>query len=198
MPFIQPTNLARSRPSIRDLSTFLLRPESYQAGCASRAIRQRTPSRSIQQFHSSSFRKFSSLPAFQVSPKPKSHDRGPPSSEDTQTDFGSLNVLGNTPAPSTSIDACLWDGFHLNSGVKIVGGSGVLLVAGEAFTWKPWEASDGERKLRMVNEKGQFDVPDEAWGLLELVWPKPGTLSPRSKTCQYPQYVYNTVHLLII
>lgn len=107
-------------------------------------------------------------------------------------------MLGNTPAPSTSIDACLWDGFHLNSGVKIVGGSGVLLVAGEAFTWKPWEASDGERKLRMVNEKGQFDVPDEAWGLLELVWPKPGTLSPRSTTCQYPQYVYNTVHLLII
>jgi hypothetical protein len=83
-------------------------------------------------------------------------------------------VLGNTPAPSTSIDACLWDGFHLNSGVKIVGGSGVLLISGEAFTWKPWEASNGERKLRLVNEKGQFDVPDEAWGLLELVWPKPG------------------------
>ena len=85
-------------------------------------------------------------------------------------------MLGNTPAPSTSIDACLWDGFHLNSGVKIVGGSGVLLVAGEAFTWKPWEASNAERNLRMVNEKGQFEVPDEVWGLLELVWPKPGPL----------------------
>jgi hypothetical protein len=85
-------------------------------------------------------------------------------------------VLGNTPAPSTSIDACLWDGFHLNSGVKISGGSGVLLVAGEAFTWKPWEASSGEKKLSMVNEKGQFEVADDAWGLLELVWPKPGTL----------------------
>jgi NADH dehydrogenase [ubiquinone] 1 alpha subcomplex assembly factor 3 len=87
-----------------------------------------------------------------------------------------LDVLGNTPAPSTSIDACLWDGFYLNSGVKIVGGSGVLLIAGEAFTWKPWEASAAGGKLRMVNEKGQFEVADEAWGLLELVWPKPGML----------------------
>lgn len=83
-------------------------------------------------------------------------------------------MLGNTPAPSTSIDACLWDGFHLNSGVKITDGTGVLLIAGEAFSWRPWEASvDG--KLRLVNGKGQWDVGDEAWGVLELVWPKPGT-----------------------
>jgi NADH dehydrogenase [ubiquinone] 1 alpha subcomplex assembly factor 3 len=176
MSFRRPANLCQSRPSIRHLSRFLLSPETYQTGCASRTIGQRMPSRTIQTLSSSSFRRFSSLPAFQVSPKPKTHDRGPQSSEDTQTDFGSLDVLGNTPAPSTSIDACLWDGFHLNSGVKIVGGSGVLLVSGEAFTWKPWEARNGERKLMLVNEKGQFDVLDEAWGLLELVWPKPGAL----------------------
>lgn len=84
-------------------------------------------------------------------------------------------MLGNTPAPSTSIDACLWDGFHLNSGVKIVGGRGVLLVAGEAFAWSPWEANRGkEAALNLVNKKGQFDIDDEAWGLLSLVWPKPG------------------------
>ena len=29
---------------------------------------------------------------------------------------------------------------------------------------------------RLVNEKGQWDVGDEAWGVLELVWPKPGML----------------------
>lgn len=91
-------------------------------------------------------------------------------------------MLGNTPAPSTSIDACLWDGFHLNSGVKIVGGSGVLLIAGEAFMWKPWESSAAGRKLRMVNETGQFEIADEAWGLLELVWPKPGMLFITSST----------------
>lgn len=83
-------------------------------------------------------------------------------------------MLGNTPIPSTSIDACLWDGFHLDSGVKITGGTGVLLIAGEAFSWRPWEAGTGSSKL--VNGKGQWDVGDEVWGVLDLVWPKPGML----------------------
>lgn len=26
----------------------------------------------------------------------------------------------------------------------------------------------------MVNKKGQWDVEREAWGVLDLVWPKPG------------------------
>jgi hypothetical protein len=51
------------------------------------------------------------------------------------------------------------------------------LVAGEAFAWSPWEArKGGEGALNLVNAKGQFDVEDEAWGLLSLVWPKPGML----------------------
>jgi len=48
----------------------------------------------------------------------------------------------------------------------------VLLVGGEAFAWCPWTGSG----KRLVNEKGQFEVEDEAWGLLGLVWPKPGEL----------------------
>jgi NADH dehydrogenase [ubiquinone] 1 alpha subcomplex assembly factor 3 len=78
--------------------------------------------------------------------------------------------------PSTSIDACLWDGFHLNNGVKITQGAGVLLVGGEAFGWRPWDARKGKGKegKRLLNERGQWEVDDSAWGLLELVWPKPG------------------------
>lgn len=122
-------------------------------------------------------------PAFSTTSRPqslppsKSSDRGPPSKEDTQTDFGSMNVLGNTPPPTTAIDACLSDGFHLDNGLKIGGGSGCLLVAGEAFSWRPWEAGrreSGSAKGRMVNRKGQWDVEREAWGVLDLVWPKPG------------------------
>ncbi|OLN85503.1 NADH dehydrogenase [ubiquinone] 1 alpha subcomplex assembly factor 3 [Colletotrichum chlorophyti] len=89
------------------------------------------------------------------------------------TDFGEMDVLGNTPAPSTSIDACVWDGFHLNSGVKIMDGDGALLVGGEAFAWRPWDAK-GEKKL--INAKGQFELPAEAFGLLDLVWPRPDLL----------------------
>lgn len=59
--------------------------------------------------------------------------------------------------------------------MKITGGTGVLLIAGEAFSWRPWEAAGGKR-LKLVNEKGQWDVGDEAWGVLDLVWPKPDLL----------------------
>lgn len=59
--------------------------------------------------------------------------------------------------------------------MKITGGTGVLLVAGEAFAWRPWESPVPSGKtLSLVNEKGQWEVGDEAWGLLGLVWPKPG------------------------
>jgi NADH dehydrogenase [ubiquinone] 1 alpha subcomplex assembly factor 3 len=160
------------RASIRALSTFVLPPQCRR--CAFCSIQGRVLPYQIKSSYSRKLSTQHSLHASAPSTKPKSHDRGPPSPEDTQTDFGSLNVLGNTPAPSTSIDACLWDGFHLNSGLKIVGGSGVLLVAGEAFAWRPWEARAQEGKVKIVNEKGQFEVEDEAWGLLGLVWPKPG------------------------
>lgn len=108
---------------------------------------------------------------------PKSADRGPASAEESQTDFGSLNVLGGVPPPATAIDACVSDGFHLNNGLKIIGGSGCLLVGGEAFWWRPWLArhrSGTSESGRMINGKGQWDVAKEAWGLLDLLWPKPG------------------------
>ena len=124
-------------------------------------------------------RPFASSAIHRSSKTPKSSDRGPPSKEDTQTDFGSMNVLGNTPAPTTAIDACLSDGFHFDNGLKISGGSGCLLVAGEAFDWRPWEAgsrAEGLGKGRMISKKGQWDAETEAWGILDLVWPKPGTV----------------------
>ncbi|KAE8450940.1 hypothetical protein EG329_005380 [Mollisiaceae sp. DMI_Dod_QoI] len=172
MPLIRPI----SRPTIRELSNFLLSPptQSQKARCIShlsrRAVRptEYPTGRNIPRY-------LSSTSCLTSSPKPQTRDRGPASKEDTQTDFGALNVLGNTPVPSTSIDACLWDGFHLDSGVKITGGTGVLLIAGEAFSWRPWEAGGG-KELKLVNEKGQWDVGDEAWGVLDLVWPKPDLL----------------------
>lgn len=102
-----------------------------------------------------------------------STDRGPASTETTQTDFGSLNVLGNMPPPTTSIDACLTDGFHFDSGLKISGGSGCLLVSGEAFSWRPWTAPE-HGQTKMFNKKGQWAVSKDAWGVLDLVWPRPG------------------------
>lgn len=124
---------------------------------------------------------------------PKTKDRGPASKEDTQTDFNAMNILSNTPAPTTAVDACMYDGFALNSGLKVTG-SGVMLVGGEAFRWRPWVregrkegtiglggTGDDDKGVRSMagklrNTKGQFDVDKLAWGVLDLVWPKPDLL----------------------
>ncbi|KAJ4985607.1 duf498 domain-containing protein [Stagonosporopsis vannaccii] len=116
---------------------------------------------------------------------PKSRDRGPKSEEDTQTDFGALDVLRNTAAPATSIDATTPDGFALNNQMR-VSGCGLLLVGGEAYRWWPWasggEAAEGNAKGkggevgRLRNGKGQWEVKEGEWGVLELVWPKPDIL----------------------
>ncbi|KAF4825147.1 NADH dehydrogenase [ubiquinone] 1 alpha subcomplex assembly factor 3 [Colletotrichum siamense] len=89
------------------------------------------------------------------------------------TDFSELDVLGNTPTPSTSIDVCMSDGFSLNSGLKILDGNAAILIGGEAFEWRPWEAKG---TMNLINAKGQFEIPPEAFGVLELVWPRPDLL----------------------
>jgi len=84
-----------------------------------------------------------------------------------------MDVLGGAPVPSICVDTCVSDGFKLNSGAWVLDGDGVLLVGGEAFAWRPWS-----REKKLVNHKGQWDVPDlkSAFGLLGLIWPRPGML----------------------
>ncbi|KAH7066420.1 hypothetical protein BKA63DRAFT_524327 [Paraphoma chrysanthemicola] len=119
-------------------------------------------------------------PLYMQSRPPKSRDRGPKSNEDTQTDFRELDVLRNTVAPATSIDACTSDGFALNNQVRI-SGSGLLLIGGEAFRWRPWVKEGavdarGAMTGKLLNSKGQWEVQPESWGVLELVYPKPDLL----------------------
>lgn len=80
-------------------------------------------------------------------------------------------MLGQIAVPSTSVDVCMSDGFALNSGITITGGDGALLVNGEAFAWRPWEIK-GEK--RMLNSKGQLDIPAEALSVFNILWPRPG------------------------
>ncbi|KAF2110924.1 hypothetical protein BDV96DRAFT_527272 [Lophiotrema nucula] len=139
---------------------------------------QRTPVRCLHASHSH----------LAPSKAPKSHDRGPGSNEDTQTDFAAMDVLRNTTPPATSIDACTDDGFALDNDMK-VSRSGILLVGGEAFRWRPWlregrkegtvadgGVGDDAMTGRLRNAKGQFDIQKEAWGVLELMFPKPDLL----------------------
>lgn len=102
---------------------------------------------------------------------PSNGDRGPASEEESRTDFSSLDVLANSPPPATAVETCLSDGFDLSNGVMIRD-SGCLLVGGEAFEWRPWQVTTPRRSI--FNTKGQWDVAEEAWALLEVVWPRPG------------------------
>ncbi len=89
-----------------------------------------------------------------------------------KTDFAELDVLANTPTPSTAVDVCYADGFALNSGVRITGGDGALLVGGEAFSWRPWEAV--QQGGRLVNGRGQWEVGEEGFAVFGGLWPRPG------------------------
>ncbi|CAO2649760.1 Nn.00g010520.m01.CDS01 [Neocucurbitaria sp. VM-36] len=108
--------------------------------------------------------------------------------EDTQTDFSALDVLRNTAAPATSIDACTSDGFALNNQMRI-SGCGIILIGGEAFRWRPWlqeekvggtiaKGGTGDDAMtgKLLNAKKQWEVQEGAWGVLELVYPKPDLL----------------------
>lgn len=177
---MRPLCRAPARPSIHEIAASILSPSRTCHARSMHNLSRSAPRASVNRHTSSPLsRTLSStgqlLQASKASPPP-TRDRGPASSETTQTDFGMMDVLGNTPVPTTSIDACLWDGFHLNNGVKITEGAGVLLIAGEAFSWRPWELEVlGKNKL--INKKGQWEVGDDAWGVFGLVWPKPGNFS---------------------
>lgn len=112
-----------------------------------------------------------------ASTAPTTPDRGPPSKEDTQTDFGQMDIFGPTAQPATTIDACLTAGFQLNNGTEIRNGDGVLLIGGHAFSWRPWLATSSRNRTGMLNSKGAWEVSaPEAWGILETIFPKPDLL----------------------
>ncbi|KAF4454706.1 NADH dehydrogenase ubiquinone 1 alpha subcomplex assembly factor 3 [Fusarium austroafricanum] len=157
-------------------SRSLIRPYSAQRAVCQALVQTTRPSSSIAAFRlatstiSSPRASPSSRRLFHAVPN-RQKDQQPPA-QPPPTDFAELDVLGNTPAPSTSVDVCMYDGFGLNSGVTITDGNGVLLVDGEVFNWRPWEAKGS---LNLVNKKGQFELPPKAFALFDLLWPRPGT-----------------------
>lgn len=124
---------------------------------------------------------FHTLRPLQQSSKAK-QEKPPAIAEKTKpTDLADFDVLGSTPIPSTNIEATLPRGFLLNSGLSIFDGAGALLVNGEAFAWRPWLAKrkpgvSEEESLTLVNKKGQFELPAEAFAVLSLMWPRPDLL----------------------
>ncbi|KIW19067.1 hypothetical protein PV08_03357 [Exophiala spinifera] len=112
---------------------------------------------------------------------PKSHDRGPASTEDTQTDFSAMDILttSGVAVPATAIDACTHDGFHLNNGTQTHSGMGVMLLDGETFVWTPWNtdtSGGGPGFSSFLSKRGILTLPLSSLGVLGLLYPKPDLL----------------------
>lgn len=103
---------------------------------------------------------------------PKSYDRGPPSKEDTQTDFNALDILASTPVPSTAVNTCMHNGFALDNGIRVIE-AGVLLVGGEAFAWRPWNIF---HKPSVPASSKMCNIDITAMGVLDVLWPRPDLL----------------------
>ena len=130
----------------------------------------------------------------QVSSPPSTKSSSPGSvsgfgrlSDTPPTDFAALDVLGDLQGPAAGVEVITNDGFKLSNGIRVVG-AGVLLVGGEAFKWRPWLAIGGDKvdgnvqsknKVDLLkNTRGQWEIHESCWGLLDLVWPKPGIFQP--------------------
>lgn len=84
--------------------------------------------------------------------------------------LSSLDVLGSIPAPPSAVEATYIDGFLLNNGVRVH--DGVMLLNNEVFRWQP--ALKGGLEENKAKAGGMLELVEEAWGLLDVVYPKPG------------------------
>lgn len=84
--------------------------------------------------------------------------------------LSSLDVLGSIPAPPSAVEATYADGFLLSNGVRVH--DGVMLLNNEVFRWQP--ALKGGLEESKAKAGGMLELVEEAWGLLDVVYPKPG------------------------
>jgi hypothetical protein len=53
----------------------------------------------------------------------------------------------------------------------------VLLLGGEAFTWRPWMTGKPTDRIgELLNKSGIINLPPNTWGLLSILYPKPDLL----------------------
>lgn len=103
--------------------------------------------------------------------------------------LSSLDVLGSIPAPPSAVEATYPDGFLLNNGVKVQ--DGVMLLNNEVFLWQP--VLKGGIEESKAKTGGVLELAEEAWGLLDVVYPKPGG----SASHPLPLYNYSTIFALL-
>lgn len=93
-------------------------------------------------------------------------------------------MLSGLPIPASAVESIYHDGFLLNNG-QLVRGDGVFLLNNDVFRWKALLSSPVKGGTQMAEleaaagkakKTGLLELSDEVWGLLDVVYPKPGTL----------------------
>lgn len=107
----------------------------------------------------------------------------PPNTEKGTTTWGNLDLLGGLAAPVFGIESAFDDGFAFSSGVKVEDGSGVFLWQNQCFKWRP--AEKGSEVEARALKTGVLELEDDVWGMLDVLYPKPGKLTMRPDVCSF-------------
>ena len=108
--------------------------------------------------------------------------------------FAGLDVYNDLPAPASAIEAVYADGFLFTSGAAFRDGSGALMVQNEAFRWAPPPAAVEAR----ARASGVLELGAAAWGLLDVIHPKPGARPPPPRPLPAPPLTRARTELLIV
>ncbi|CUS08765.1 unnamed protein product, partial [Tuber aestivum] len=95
-----------------------------------------------------------------------SRARAPEPATPAAPGISGLDIYGDLPGPVNSVEALYDTHFLLASGTRTAAGSGVFLLNDCVFAWAPDAAC----------KDGLVGFGEGAWGVLEVVWPKPELL----------------------
>ncbi|KAL5615041.1 hypothetical protein BROUX41_005106 [Berkeleyomyces rouxiae] len=89
------------------------------------------------------------------------------------SEMGSLDVLGSLPVPESSVTTCTARGFKLHGGAVTDNGDALMMFDDHVVRWRPWEHEKMGGRMRILNDKGQLDLPAEVFGVFDVMWPRP-------------------------
>lgn len=90
------------------------------------------------------------------------------------SEMSSLDVLGNIPVPASAVQICTARGFKLQNGRATQDGDAVMMFDDKVVRWRPWEHESMGGRMRILNARGQLDLPAEVFGVFEVLEPRPG------------------------
>lgn len=126
----------------------------------------------------------------------------PEGGNDPREVFSELDVLSGLPIPASAVDSVFDDGFLLNNGQEIHG-DGVFLLNNDVFRWRALIQGSGdgvmgelEGATTKARRTGVLELNDEVWGVLDVVYPRPGTFLRLGKKREFVLLTRHEIRLI--